>query len=119
VRSIDTGNGEAEGGEGVGGPDGEQNADDATGEGQDDAFEKKLAEKLSAGGSEGEAYGHLALTLRALARRRLATLAQAMQRTRRATPESAMRKSRRDCLSRAGGAPARSMWKPVFLSVSG
>ena len=41
-----------EGGERVGCPDGKQNSDDASRKGEDDAFDKELAEKLCARGSE-------------------------------------------------------------------
>ena len=60
-----------EGGERVGCPDGKQNSNDASCECEDDAFDKELAEKLCARGSEGKTHGHLTLTLRSLCEKKI------------------------------------------------
>lgn len=60
------GDGKMEGGECVGRPDGKQDSNDASREGEDDAFDKELAEKLCARGSERETHSHLTLALRSL-----------------------------------------------------
>jgi hypothetical protein len=65
------GYGKTEGGERVGCPDGEQNSNDTSREGEDDAFNKELAEKLRACGSEGETYSHLTLALRSLRKKKI------------------------------------------------
>jgi hypothetical protein len=60
------GDGQAEGGERIGGPYGEKDPDGASREGKKDALEKELAEKLRACGSERDSHRHLTLTLRSL-----------------------------------------------------
>jgi hypothetical protein len=65
------GYGKTEGGECVGCPDGKQNSNDASREGEDDAFDKELAEKLRARGSERETHSHLTLALRSLCEKKI------------------------------------------------
>ena len=56
------GRGEVECREATGCCQGEEDSEDAAGEGEEDAFEEHLAEETGPGGSEGDADGHLTLT---------------------------------------------------------